>query len=104
MAKADRKGRVFIDWSQNDRHKTTICAYSLRIAERPTVSTPLTWDEVHDALDDGDAGALVFEAPAVLERVGGRRRPLRRRHSPSARSCPSYEVSVSWISRGKLRS
>lgn len=69
MAKAERKGRVFIDWSQNDRHKTTICAYSLRIAERPTVSTPLTWDEVHDALDRGDAGALYFEAPAVLERV-----------------------------------
>jgi bifunctional non-homologous end joining protein LigD len=71
MAKAERKGRVFIDWSQNDRHKTTICAYSLRIAERPTVSTPITWDEVHDALDGGDAGALVFEAPDVLERVAG---------------------------------
>jgi bifunctional non-homologous end joining protein LigD len=60
---------VFIDWSQNDRHKTTICAYSLRIAERPTVSTPITWDEVHDALDGGDPGALTFEAPAVVERV-----------------------------------
>jgi bifunctional non-homologous end joining protein LigD len=71
MAKAERKGRVFIDWSQNDRHKTTICAYSLRIAERPTVSTPVTWDEVQDAFDRGDAGALVFEAPAVLERVAG---------------------------------
>jgi bifunctional non-homologous end joining protein LigD len=69
MAKADRKGRVFIDWSQNDRHKTTICAYSLRIAERPTVSTPVTWDEVHDALDRGDRESLYFEAPAVLERV-----------------------------------
>jgi bifunctional non-homologous end joining protein LigD len=71
MAKAERKGRVFIDWSQNDRHKTTICAYSLRIAERPTVSTPLTWAEVEDALDREDAGALVFEAPAVLERIAG---------------------------------
>jgi bifunctional non-homologous end joining protein LigD len=69
MAKAKRKGRVFVDWSQNDRHKTTVCAYSLRIAERPTVSTPLTWDEVHDALDGGDPDALVFEAPAVLERT-----------------------------------
>jgi bifunctional non-homologous end joining protein LigD len=69
MAKAERGGRVFIDWSQNDRHKTTICAYSLRIAERPTVSTPLTWEEVHDALDAGDAGALYFEAPDVLERI-----------------------------------
>ena len=43
MAKADRTGKVFVDWSQNDRHKTTVCAYSLRIAERPTVSTPISW-------------------------------------------------------------
>ena len=60
---------MFIDWSQNDRHKTTVCAYSLRIADRPTVSTPISWDEVHDALDSSDAGALSFEAPEVLERV-----------------------------------
>jgi len=71
MAKAERRGRVFVDWSQNDRHKTTICAYSLRIAERPTVSTPISWDEVHETLDRGDANALTFEAPAVLERVAG---------------------------------
>ena len=70
MAKAERRGRVFVDWSQNDRHKTTICAYSLRIAERPTVSTPITWDEVHETLDRDDPDALTFEAPAVLERVG----------------------------------
>jgi bifunctional non-homologous end joining protein LigD len=69
MAKAERKGRVFIDWSQNDRHKTTICAYSLRIAERPTVSTPITWDEVHDAYENSDRDALVFEAPEVVERI-----------------------------------
>jgi bifunctional non-homologous end joining protein LigD len=69
MAKAERRGRVFVDWSQNDRHKTTICAYSLRIAERPRVSTPISWDEVHDTLEHGDADALTFEAPAVLERV-----------------------------------
>jgi bifunctional non-homologous end joining protein LigD len=69
MAKSERGGRVFVDWSQNDRHKTTICAYSLRIAERPYVSTPLTWDEVHDALDGDDRDALTFEAPEVLERV-----------------------------------
>ena len=71
MAKAERRGRVFVDWSQNDRHKTTICAYSLRIAERPTVSTPVTWDEVHEALDRNDPDALAFEAPAVVERVAG---------------------------------
>jgi bifunctional non-homologous end joining protein LigD len=69
MKKEVRRGKVFVDWSQNDRHKTTICAYSLRIAERPTVSTPISWDEVHEALEHGDADALTFEAPAVLERV-----------------------------------
>ena len=69
MARDQRRGRVFIDWSQNDRHKTTVCAYSLRARERPFVSTPVTWDEVSDALDDGDADALQFETNATLERV-----------------------------------
>jgi bifunctional non-homologous end joining protein LigD len=69
MAKADRKGKVFVDWSQNDRHKTTVCAYSLRIAERPTVSTPVAWREIEHAVDTEDRDALTFEAPAVLERV-----------------------------------
>jgi bifunctional non-homologous end joining protein LigD len=69
MAKAERKGKVFVDWSQNDRHKTTVCAYSLRIAERPTVSTPVSWDEIEAALEGGDGDALTFEAPAVLDRV-----------------------------------
>ena len=49
MSKAKRAGKVFVDWSQNDRHKTTVNVYSLRAMERPTVSTPLTWDEVSDA-------------------------------------------------------
>jgi bifunctional non-homologous end joining protein LigD len=71
MAKAERKGKVFVDWSQNDRHKTTVCAYSLRIAERPAVSTPVSWDEIEAALEAGDRGALTFEAPAVLDRVAG---------------------------------
>lgn len=69
MARDQRTGRVFIDWSQNDRHKTTVCAYSLRAQPHPSVSTPLRWDEVSDALDGGDANALVFDAPRVLERV-----------------------------------
>jgi bifunctional non-homologous end joining protein LigD len=60
-----RKGKVLIDWSQNDEHKTTVSVYSLRARERPTVSTPLDWDEVAA----GDADALVFEAGDVLERV-----------------------------------
>jgi len=59
-----RKDRVLIDWSQNDEHKTTVAVYSLRARERPTVSTPLLWDEV----EDGDPDALVFEAGDVLER------------------------------------
>jgi bifunctional non-homologous end joining protein LigD len=69
MAKSERGGRVFVDWSQNDRHKTTVCAYSLRIGERPTVSTPISWDELADALEHGDRDALTFEAPEVLERA-----------------------------------
>jgi bifunctional non-homologous end joining protein LigD len=58
-----RRGKVLIDWSQNDEKKTTVCVYSLRARERPTVSTPLRWEE----LDDPDS--LVFEAGDVLERV-----------------------------------
>jgi bifunctional non-homologous end joining protein LigD len=63
---------VLIDWSQNDEHKTTICAYSLRARERPTVSTPLDWEEVRGALDRGDGGSLVFDAQGVLARVAER--------------------------------
>ena len=51
MSKSRRAGKVFVDWSQNDRHKTTVNVYSLRAMERPTVSTPLTWDEVSDIAD-----------------------------------------------------
>jgi bifunctional non-homologous end joining protein LigD len=69
MAREQRRGRVFVDWSQNDRHKTTIAAYSLRARVRPFVSTPISWDEVSDALDARNAGALDFEATAVLDRV-----------------------------------
>jgi bifunctional non-homologous end joining protein LigD len=60
-----RKNKVLIDWSQNDEHKTTVGVYSLRARERPTVSTPLMWDEV----EAGDPDALVFEAGDVLDRV-----------------------------------
>jgi bifunctional non-homologous end joining protein LigD len=66
MAKAERPGKVFIDWSQNSRHKTTICAYSLRARPRPTVSTPVSWDEVEDA---AEGMPLAFTATEVLERV-----------------------------------
>jgi bifunctional non-homologous end joining protein LigD len=67
MAKARRPGRVFVDWSQNAHHKTTIAPYSLRARPSPTVSTPLTWDEVA-AGAAGDV-ELVFEAGDVLARV-----------------------------------
>ena len=66
MGASNRVGKVLIDWSQNSRHKTTIAPYSLRARPTPTVSTPVTWDEVAD----GAAGKpLSFEAPEVLERV-----------------------------------
>jgi bifunctional non-homologous end joining protein LigD len=69
MAKAVRGGRVFIDYSQNDEHKTTVCVYSLRARERATASTPITWDEVRECLNAGDPQRLVFEAHEVVERV-----------------------------------
>jgi bifunctional non-homologous end joining protein LigD len=69
MKKVERKGKVFVDWSQNHQRKTTIAVYSLRARERPTVSTPISWDEVDAALDSGDAGSLTFETADVLERV-----------------------------------
>lgn len=66
MKRSVRGGKVFIDWSQNSRHKTTICAYSLRARPHPTVSTPVSWEEV-DAPAEG--GPLRFEAVDVLDRV-----------------------------------
>ncbi|MGN6558599.1 MAG: non-homologous end-joining DNA ligase, partial [Solirubrobacterales bacterium] len=72
MSKAKRPGKVLIDWSQNDRHKTTVCVYSLRAKKRPTVSTPLEWDEVERALEADDAEALAFDHTAVLDRVAAK--------------------------------
>jgi bifunctional non-homologous end joining protein LigD len=69
MKKAVRTNKVFVDWSQNDEHKTTISVYSLRARERPTVSTPVKWSEVEEALKKKDAARLVFEAKDVLARV-----------------------------------
>src|SRR5690242_17412562 len=60
MERAVRPGKVFIDWSQNDQHKTTVNVYSLRARPRPTVSTPITWQEVEACLAARDAGKLVF--------------------------------------------
>lgn len=69
MRKALRAGKVFIDWSQNDQNKTTVCVYSLRARDRPTVSTPITWAEIDAALRKGDTDTLRFEADDVLRRV-----------------------------------
>jgi bifunctional non-homologous end joining protein LigD len=68
MKKDLRPGKVLIDWSQNDQHKTTVSVYSLRAKERPTVSTPITWDEVEAVVASGDPESVVFEADQVLER------------------------------------
>jgi bifunctional non-homologous end joining protein LigD len=69
MARTLRAGKVFVDWSQNDEHKTTINVYSLRAKEQPTVSTPVTWKEVETGLKEKDASLLVFHAARVLQRV-----------------------------------
>ncbi|HEX2058764.1 MAG TPA: non-homologous end-joining DNA ligase [Actinomycetota bacterium] len=69
QSKEARRGKVLIDWSQNDDHKTTVSVYSLRARPRPTVSTPVTWDEVGAAASSADASKLVFEHDEVLRRV-----------------------------------
>ena len=69
MQKSLRRGKVFVDWSQNDDHKTTVTVYSLRANARPTVSTPVTWDEVETAFKKKQPAALTFEAGEVLKRV-----------------------------------
>jgi bifunctional non-homologous end joining protein LigD len=79
MSKQLRAGKVFVDWSQNDEHKTTVAVYSLRAREHPTVSTPVTWEEVERSLKKKDANLLVFEAPQVVsrfEKIGDLFEPL----------------------------
>ena len=69
MKKTLRTGKVFVDWSQNDEHKTTVCVYSLRAMPQPTASTPITWDEVEAVRASGDPADLVFTSDDVLARV-----------------------------------
>lgn len=69
MRKSLRDGKVLIDWSQNNPSKTTVCAYSLRARPEPTVSTPVTWKEVHDCAKSGRANDLRFTTDDVLARV-----------------------------------
>lgn len=72
MKKALRTGKVLVDWSQNDDYKTTVCVYSLRAKDRPTASTPVTWDEVQNCLKKKDPNLLVFTSEQVLARVAKR--------------------------------
>jgi bifunctional non-homologous end joining protein LigD len=69
MRKSLRQGKVLIDWSQNHPAKTTVAAYSVRGRAEPTVSTPVTWDEVHECAEEGDPDTLVFTTFDVLARV-----------------------------------
>ena len=71
MKKQLRAGKVLVDWSQNDPHKTTVCVYSLRARPRPTVSTPITWAEVEKAARTGRGDGLTFEASDVLRASSG---------------------------------
>jgi bifunctional non-homologous end joining protein LigD len=69
MQKSLRTGKVLIDWSQNDEHKTTVNVYSLRAKEKPAVSTPVTWEEVERCWKRKAAGELSFLSDEVLRRV-----------------------------------
>jgi bifunctional non-homologous end joining protein LigD len=69
MKKSLRAGKVLVDWSQNDPHKTTVCVYSLRARDRPTVSMPVTWPEIDRCLERRDPSLLAFEASTALARI-----------------------------------
>ncbi|HEY4329076.1 MAG TPA: ATP-dependent DNA ligase, partial [Phycisphaerae bacterium] len=69
MKKDLRGGKVFIDWSQNDAHKTTCCVYSLRARPLPTISMPVSWDEIDAASRKKKPHTLSFHAPAAIKRV-----------------------------------
>jgi bifunctional non-homologous end joining protein LigD len=91
MRRSLREGRVLVDWSQNDEHKTTVCVYSLRARERPMVAAPVLWEEIEQAVGRRDASMLFLDAAATLsraERLGDLFEPvlhLRQRLAPSLR-------------------
>jgi len=72
----DRAGRVLVDWLGNDASRSTVAAYSLRATDLPTVSTPITWEEVERALADSNAEPLRFTAPHVVRRLNANGDPL----------------------------
>jgi bifunctional non-homologous end joining protein LigD len=69
MTKRLREGKVLVDWSQNDEHKTTVSVYSVRARERPTVSAPVSWEEVQRCAETRDPDLMVFDTDQVLARV-----------------------------------
>jgi bifunctional non-homologous end joining protein LigD len=69
MTKNLRPGKVLVDWSQNDAHKTTVTVYSVRARERPIISTPISWEEVERCRGDHDPDLLTFDTERVLERI-----------------------------------
>ena len=69
QTRAKRVGKVLVDWTQNHPTKTTVCVYSLRGGQRPTVSVPLRWEELERAASARDVDALRFEPDAALARV-----------------------------------
>jgi bifunctional non-homologous end joining protein LigD len=72
MTRTLRAGKVLVDWSQNDAHKTTVTVYSVRARERPTVSTPVSWDEVQRCRDESAPELLTFDTEEVLARAAER--------------------------------
>ncbi|HWC25107.1 MAG TPA: non-homologous end-joining DNA ligase [Solirubrobacteraceae bacterium] len=92
MARAERVGKVLVDWGQNTEHKSMVCAYSVRAKARPTVSTPVRWEEVEAAVAAGEAPRLVFEMGEVLERVA--------RHGDLFADVLSVEQELPQIARG----
>ena len=92
MKKALRTNKVFVDWSQNDQYKTTICVYSLRAKDRPTASTPVSWEEVERCLKKEDADLLVFRFRSSSGEVRQARGLCMSRYSSRNKSCPTYRL------------
>lgn len=102
MNRQARTGKVFVDWSQNDEHKTTIAVYSLRAREHPTVSTPVSWDEVERAFKKKDVNSLVFEAGktvARFEKMGDLFEPVLqlRQHLPDVKKTMAAQKAAEGI-------
>jgi bifunctional non-homologous end joining protein LigD len=116
MKKSLRSGKVLVDWSQNDAHKTTINVYSLRAREQPTVSTPVTWEEVERCLQEKNPELLAFTSDQALQRVEKmgdlfapvlklkqKLPPLKKLEAPSAKAIPGPAPKAKRATSGKAR-